>query len=431
MDADVIIIGGGFGGLSTSALLASKGVDVLLLDKNRVLGGRGKSVDKEGFVVDNGLHSNRFAADGPAAAVLKSVGQNLEFVKEEGSLSYVYHKRKLIKRPSSAQEFLTTELLSEQARAEVAKVLIQMSLENPDEWYPRTFLEFISKFTNNKEAKEFCRLIGGFIIAPLIEETSAGEVMYFMQQAQKSAQSVATPIGGARQIIEKLSATIAGRGQIRKGAKVDRILVKQGKVTGVKVGKEVFTCKAVVFTPPVQQLFDVIEPRHFPPTFVNYARNLIPTSGVSIDFGLARKVSDLSGNIMDVELMVMGSFPSNLDPSLAPKGKQLSTWVMILPYHQLKGKEAARNALSRLRSFISELYPGFFDCVEWQRPQVYPILDGVLLKVGQAYPDRHQLRSPHVENLFFAGDTAKAKGCSGDIAFNSALEVSGLILSSL
>jgi prolycopene isomerase len=104
---------------------------------------------------------------------------------------------------------------------------------------------------------------------------------------------------------------------------------------------------------------------------------------------------------------------------------------MIMPYHQLKRKEAARNALYRLRNFISELYPRFFDYVEWQRPQVYPILDGVLLKVGQAYPDRHQLRSPHVENLFFAGDTAKAKGCSGDIAFNSALEVIGLIPSSL
>ena len=92
---------------------------------------------------------------------------------------------------------------------------------------------------------------------------------------------------------------------------------------------------------------------------------------------------------------------------------------------------SASAILSKLHNLISELYPRFFDYVEWQRPQVYPILDGVLLKVGQAYPDRHQLRSPHVENLFFAGDTGKAKGCSGDIAFNSALEVSRLILSSV
>ena len=45
--------------------------------------------------------------------------------------------------------------------------------------------------------------------------------------------------------------------------------------------------------------------------------------------------------------------------------------------------------------------------MEWERPQVFPILDGVLLRVGQAYPDRHELRSPYVNNLFFAGDTAR------------------------
>lgn len=66
MDADVIIIGGGFGGLSTAALLANKGVNVLLLEMGEVFGGRARSIEKGGFVVDNGLHSNRFASQGPA-----------------------------------------------------------------------------------------------------------------------------------------------------------------------------------------------------------------------------------------------------------------------------------------------------------------------------------------------------------------------------
>jgi phytoene dehydrogenase-like protein len=163
---------------------------------------------------------------------------------------------------------------------------------------------------------------------------------------------------------------------------------------------------------------------------VNYARNLIPTSGVSIDFGLRQPLSDLTGSITSVDLMAMGSFPSNSDPSLAPRGKQLATWFMILPYQKLKEKGAARDAFSQLRQLIAEASPEFFDYVEWERPQVFPILDGVLLKVGQAYPDRHELRSPYVKNLFFVGDTARAHGCSGDIAFNAALEVSSLILSS-
>jgi len=158
MDANVIIIGGGFGGLSIAALLASNGVEVLLLEREEVLGGRAKSIEKEGFV--NGLQGNRFASAGPAAAVLKNVGQNLEFVTEEGSISYIYHRGKLIKRPSSAQEFMTTELLSQQGREEMLKVLVQLLQENPDEWYSRTLLDFISKFTDNGEAREFFRLIG-------------------------------------------------------------------------------------------------------------------------------------------------------------------------------------------------------------------------------------------------------------------------------
>jgi len=430
MDADVIIIGGGFGGLSTAALLASNGVGVLLLEREDVFGGRARSIKKEGFVVDNGLHTNRFASQGPAAAVLKDVGQSLEFVKEEGSISYIYHKGKLIKRPSSAQEFTTTELLSQQGREEMIKVLLQLLQEKPDEWYSRTLLDFINKFTDNEEAREFFRLIGFFIIAPQIEETSAGEVMYFIQQAQKSPQAIATPVGGAKQIIDKLAAVVERNGEIRKGCQVDQITVEDGTVVGVKAGGETFTSDAVVYIPPIQQLFSVIAERHFPSSFVDYVRNLIPTWGVNMDFGLRRPVSDLTGSITSIDLMAMGSFPSNSDPSLAPEGKQLATWFMILPYQKLKEKGAAKDALAQLRQLIAGVYPEFFDYVEWERPQVFPILDGVLLKVGQAYPDRHEVRSPYAKNLFFVGDTARAKGCSGDIAFNAALEASSLILSS-
>jgi len=253
MDADVIIIGGGFGALSTAALLANKGIKVLLLEREQVVGGRAKSIEKEGFVVDNGLHSNRFASAGPAAAVLRNVGQNLEFVTEEDSISYIYHRGKLIKRPSSAQEFMTTELLSQQGREEMLKVLVQLLQENPDEWYSRTLLDFISKFTDNGEAREFFRLIGFFIIAPQIEETSAGEVMYFVQQAQKSPRAIAMPMSGGKQIIDKLAAVVERNGEIKKGCPVDQIMVKDGGVVGVRAGRKMFTSNAVVYTPPVYQ----------------------------------------------------------------------------------------------------------------------------------------------------------------------------------
>ncbi|HEY0875184.1 MAG TPA: hydroxysqualene dehydroxylase HpnE, partial [Vicinamibacterales bacterium] len=58
VNPDVIIIGGGFAGLSAAALLAERGVEVLLLEARSRLGGRATAfVDREtGEPVDNGQH---------------------------------------------------------------------------------------------------------------------------------------------------------------------------------------------------------------------------------------------------------------------------------------------------------------------------------------------------------------------------------------
>lgn len=58
INPEVIIIGGGFAGVSAAAVLADAGVSVLLLEKKRLLGGRAFSfVDTESNeVIDNGQH---------------------------------------------------------------------------------------------------------------------------------------------------------------------------------------------------------------------------------------------------------------------------------------------------------------------------------------------------------------------------------------
>jgi phytoene desaturase len=48
------VIGAGFGGLSTAALLAKEGLEVTLLEKNEGPGGRARVWKKDGFVFDMG-----------------------------------------------------------------------------------------------------------------------------------------------------------------------------------------------------------------------------------------------------------------------------------------------------------------------------------------------------------------------------------------
>lgn len=50
----IIIIGGGIGGLATSALLAKNGYKVILIEKNKILGGRARYFNKKNFYFDMG-----------------------------------------------------------------------------------------------------------------------------------------------------------------------------------------------------------------------------------------------------------------------------------------------------------------------------------------------------------------------------------------
>jgi phytoene desaturase len=52
--ASVVVVGGGFGGLSTACYLADAGADVTLLEKNDQLGGRASRLQREGFTFDMG-----------------------------------------------------------------------------------------------------------------------------------------------------------------------------------------------------------------------------------------------------------------------------------------------------------------------------------------------------------------------------------------
>ena len=53
---DVIVIGGGLGGLLTAAILRRRGKTVLLLERAAEVGGRLRSLEVDGYVLDAGAY---------------------------------------------------------------------------------------------------------------------------------------------------------------------------------------------------------------------------------------------------------------------------------------------------------------------------------------------------------------------------------------
>ena len=73
-DYDIVIIGGGVGGTAIGAILASKGFKTLLLEKNKFLGGRCSTYEKDGFKIDVGVHLFGRSSKGPHGEILNVIG---------------------------------------------------------------------------------------------------------------------------------------------------------------------------------------------------------------------------------------------------------------------------------------------------------------------------------------------------------------------
>ena len=56
LHADVVVVGAGVAGLNCAALLAKQGVDVLVLEASDAVGGRVRTDEVDGFLLDRGFH---------------------------------------------------------------------------------------------------------------------------------------------------------------------------------------------------------------------------------------------------------------------------------------------------------------------------------------------------------------------------------------
>ncbi len=97
-DADVIIIGAGMGGLTCGCLLAQKGLKVLMIEKNRKVGGCCTSLEKDGFSFDLSVQSLGECQEGGRIwRILKQLNllDQIHFIPLEPAREYLFPDRKV------------------------------------------------------------------------------------------------------------------------------------------------------------------------------------------------------------------------------------------------------------------------------------------------------------------------------------------------
>ncbi|MHB8895002.1 MAG: NAD(P)-binding protein, partial [Candidatus Geothermincolia bacterium] len=91
MRKKIIVVGSGIGGAGAAALLQARGHDVILLEKNLFAGGKCWGFEKDGYIVDSGVHMFSMGPLGPHGEIDRLVGGDLSWAR--GNPGSTFHIR--------------------------------------------------------------------------------------------------------------------------------------------------------------------------------------------------------------------------------------------------------------------------------------------------------------------------------------------------
>ena len=419
--ADTIIIGAGYAGMSVAALLAHSGRRVIVLEASGMIGGRALSYRNEkGYVWEYGAHSHRLAHKGIANEVFKRLGEEIDFLPEAKDAKLIF-KGKLWERPEGPAGFLKTPMLSFRARLTLLALLIKIKKADPVVWYDKTLLDFYKTSFQNSEVEAFLPFLGMTIMCPTPNKVSAGEVIEFLQRALKAGIGVGEPKGGSAQIFSKLKNHIERNGEIHLNEKAEKIVTENGRAVGVKTDMATYYAQNIIFTARLPLVLGLMDNLLLPKATLDYAKNIENSSGLTIDFITDKPITNIRSSILGVDIPIWARFQSNADDSFTPRGKYISTWGIMLPWHFDGDTKTVEQTEKKLKDTISAIFPDFMPMVIEERKTVVPVMNGNVLTPAQSKPHRPDVECTAIKGLYFIGDTVKGDGCSGDISFSSAL----------
>ncbi len=374
---DVIIIGSGLGGLVTASQLASKGANVLVLEKYIIPGGSGASFKRRGYTFDVGASMIfGFGEKGYTnllTRALRDVNERCETIPDPVQLEYhlpnnfnlsvdkdyrnfiMKLSKRFPKEKFGIEKFYgacekvfncldSMPLLSIEDPKYLFKVFFKAPLSclGLARWLPINAGDVAKKFIKDPELLKFIDIeCFCWSVMPAIKTPMINAGMVF---TDRHVGGINYPKGGVGKIAEKLVDGLEKLGsKIRYNANVTEILIEKNKAVGVKLANGEKLYSNVVVSNSTRwdtfglenQKESLINKKYVPKSEYKWSETYKPASSfVSIHLGVNKEIIKDEFNCHHIivenwdELenekgVIFISIPTLLDSSLAPEGRHI------------------------------------------------------------------------------------------------------------
>lgn len=474
---DVIVVGGGPGGLTCAALLARWGLKPLLLDQNETTGGKAVTVERDGFRYEL-APKLQVPMRGPAfETAFRELGIASEFKPiylERACLAYrssrwdkyrttVTYQRETGTDPT---EFFDLFELDAQERERALGMLTDIALmpaDKLDALDDMTFAEFLAQYDVPGGLYSYLAMHSNASLAEPIDLVSASEQVRILQHIATCGGG-GYYVGGFGRMLDTLTDAIkANGGEVRTRTRVEKISVEDGQVTGVVTHDGELKATIIISDAGIQPtVLKLVGEGHFDKSYVNYVKDLVPGwAFTAVKYFLNKPVlkwpmymmwSDDSwwnmerflkvkqGHVPE-EVILFGIVPSNFDPTMSPPGKQ----CFIVGTICSPDPEATEIQMmyGKMDEMLKKVFPEVIDALDYKefegpaevsaatRDHVLPGQGGECVGlaqiVGQCGKYKPSPKAP-VRGLFYVGCDAGGSGMGTHQAAESGINVARMVL---